>query len=73
MNDFTRDELQYLLEMVDSIKIVNRSVNDDELQEKLQSMIDNYCEHNFIGYAEGQATFPYCNKCCKAILNDKPI
>ncbi len=45
MNDFKKEELQYMLEMVDSIKIVNRTVHDDEIQEKLQSMIDNYCEH----------------------------
>ncbi len=42
MNDFTKKELQYLLEMVDSILIANRSVNSDELQEKIQSMVDNY-------------------------------
>lgn len=48
MNDFTKEELEYLLEMIDSIRIANRSVNDDKLQDKIQSMIDNYCEHESI-------------------------
>jgi vacuolar-type H+-ATPase catalytic subunit A/Vma1 len=42
MTEFTKDELQYILEMIDSIRIVNRKINDDELQEKIQSMIANY-------------------------------
>jgi hypothetical protein len=33
-----------ILMMIDSISIANREVNDDELQEKLQSLIDNYHE-----------------------------
>lgn len=67
MNEFTKEELQYLLEMIDSIRIVNRSINDDELQEKIQSMIDNYCEH------EPHGDFHVCvDKCkkCGVIIND---
>ena len=66
MNDFTKNELQYMLELVDSIKIVNRTVNDDELQEKLQSMVDNYCEHKW--HPDRNRPWLHCLK-CKAIFN----
>lgn len=74
MNDFTKEELQYLLEMVDSIKIVNRLVSDDMLQEKIQSMIDNYCEHSHKSYSIGD-TRPLvmthdCVKCGKVYYDE---
>ncbi len=69
MNDFTKEELQYLLEMIDSIRILNRSINDDELQEKIQSMIDNYCDHaDLIHSAWGRVVC--CKKCHKELLLD---
>lgn len=48
MNDFTKEELEELLICCDS------GINDDHpledwkaaLQVKIQSMIDNYCEHH---------------------------
>ncbi len=61
MNDFTKEELQYLLEMIDSIRILNRSINDDELQEKIQSMIDNYCDHEW--HPGGNRPWLHCIKC----------
>lgn len=56
MNEFTKEELFMLLEETEGGIYV-------ELRKKIQSMIDNYCEHEWIN-----AT--YCEKCNKGILND---
>lgn len=64
MNSFTKEELLNMLELVDSILIINRSMNHDELQNKIQYMIDNYCEHlsiEFVGNVYGYN----CKKCNK--------
>jgi hypothetical protein len=53
MNDFTKEELELIFRMFHHFiyspywKI---SDNEHELKEKIQSMIDNYCEHelNFL-------------------------
>lgn len=41
MNDFTKEELIYLLKCADPAQ----GVHFESVCEKLQSMIDNYCEH----------------------------
>lgn len=68
MNDFTREELNY---MADGLAlIIHRcTVNPRELKdklinlgEKLQSMIDNYCEHyQYIYY--GDIPVGECTEC----------
>ena len=47
MNDFTKEELEYIADCVD-FGILDRNRNDNFLymDEKLQSMIENYCEHS---------------------------
>lgn len=45
MNDFTKEELRCLLLTLDNVYLASRTVRQDELQEKIQSMIDNY--HKF--------------------------
>lgn len=40
MNDFTKDELETLLH---GLKHAN--IHDWEIGKKIQSMIDNYCDH----------------------------
>lgn len=40
MNDFTKEELEKLRSA-----ITNYDYCDDKLHDKLQSLIDNYCEH----------------------------
>ena len=42
MNDFTKEELEKL-----RYAITNYDYCDDKLNDKIQSMIDNYCEHEF--------------------------
>lgn len=40
MNNFTKDELEELMYAVNFV-----GADDGSLRDKLQSMIDNYCEH----------------------------
>jgi hypothetical protein len=67
MIEFTKGELLNILRLINSYEMVlthhDMTFHKDEiiLQNKLQSMIDNYCEHEF--YACGQNAFPICYKC----------
>lgn len=45
MNDFTKEELKYLHELISSISIAGHPIDDEALESKIQSMIDSYCEH----------------------------
>ena len=52
MNDFTKKELEFIYQLLNWI------TNEDyPLKNKIQSMIDNYCEHE---WREGM-----CEICCK--------
>lgn len=42
MNDFTKDELQQLY----ALSLVHENKCISPLRTKIQSMIDNYCEHD---------------------------
>lgn len=52
MNDFTKEELQIIhLDMTIYAKkthLLKESPSHQALRDKVQSMIDNYCEHEFI-------------------------
>ena len=52
MNEFTKDELQIILLDMDTYirqnKILKESPIHKELRLKIQAMIDNYCEHEFV-------------------------
>lgn len=61
MNDFTKEELEYLGEIVASISIAGHLIDDDALQSKIQSMIDNYCEHDYQYKDIGRVEI--CGKC----------
>lgn len=71
MNEFTKEELYYLLRRIDTIPIKSRLHIDQELEEKIQSMIDNYCDHkdidrtsfNFTIRDEKLGIFSYLTKC----------
>lgn len=46
MNDFTKEELKRIhQQLLEDRQWVDDLVNPDPLIEKIQSMIDNYCEH----------------------------
>ena len=59
MNDFTKEELEELLDNIDQ-SLITVGEQAEIILSKLQSMIDNYCEHEIeVDYS------PYglCKKC----------
>lgn len=61
MNDFTKEELEWIYE---SLSHMCGKWNR-EIMTKVQSMVDNYCEHSFAFYIspDGNAVrCPLCNK-----------
>lgn len=79
MNDFTKEEL---LSILGAFKYVEddpgwRSTTgwDDEVKNKIQSMIDNYCEHEWRCFDDEHNTRE-CIKCGEertGEINDNPI
>jgi len=70
MNDFTKEELEELVcALTQDLNKFGRPYHED-LLEKIQTMIDSHCEHEFVGYLKGVAAIPYCRKCQRAIFND---
>ena len=62
MNDFTKEELE---EIYDSIMCYTEPTNDDLLT-KIQTMINNYCEHDWDNSCCGCSMQSiYCTKCNK--------
>lgn len=60
MNDFTKDELKTLSDILTlDLDDINPSCQE-ELQNKLQSMIDNYCEPSIHCKCEGKWV---CDEC----------
>ena len=49
MNDFTIGELAILKHV---LNVNSDGYKDPELLNKLQTLIDNYCEHEWISYAQ---------------------
>lgn len=63
MNDFTKDELEDLISTIKSLRIYTGIDNwDEDLEFKIQSMINNYCNHLWDDAATNQF---YCIKCQK--------
>jgi hypothetical protein len=63
MNDFTKEELRNLISTISTVRIYTDIDNyDDDLYNKIQSMIENYCEHE-----SAHIDYDYqalkCNKC----------
>lgn len=64
MNDFTKDELQYFLDRIDTAWKHER-----DLYKKVKSMIDNYCEHTLV-YDEPRGR-KVCSKCGLSVWTEK--
>ena len=65
MNDFTKEELNDILACCELYYELAQRLPDKEeesVMRKAQSLIDNYCEHEWVN-----AT--YCEKCNKGILD----
>lgn len=71
MNDFTKDELLIIhLDMCTYVaqnKILNESPIHRKLREKIESMIDNYCEHSHRQYYERVNVYE-CENCQMVML-----
>lgn len=71
MNDFTKEELQYFLAIMKPFHWLWKG-DPLELEQKIQSMIDNYCEHEWENIC-CQCTLDkiWCHKCNKDMGNLK--
>lgn len=69
MNDFTKEELEKIFYYVD---ITSHIQEDDEqdLLDKIQSMIDNYCDHEW--YPGGNRPWLHCIKCKSNFHHEDP-
>lgn len=63
MNDFTKDELEILYQCVTGNRNYQGGQMFPELNSKIQSLIDNYCEHEWVEAA--QLDIELCVKCGK--------
>ena len=68
MNDFTKEELEEIVESFDWIESETSWDWKHPLRNKIQSMIDNYCDHEFNENIGG-----FCWKCtkCGAKIGDE--
>ncbi len=62
MNDFTKQELEQIYYHLEN--------EPQELADKIKSMIQNYCHHQWGLYLSHQGNVVRCVKCNKEISND---
>ena len=67
MNDFTKEELETILKLI---------INDpmkyhDALESKLESLINNYCDHKWDNSCCGCTKGVYCEKCWVNLVNEE--
>lgn len=73
MNDFTKEELGIIfLDININIKKAERtglkvSPSYEALKDKVEAMIDNYCEHHWAFYLSKHGNVLRCTKCDKEI------
>jgi type IV secretory pathway VirB4 component len=70
MNDFTKEELERILEGVSWWLDGDNALYSEALINKIQSMIDNYCEHEYLITYACEACFVdecKCHKCAEII------
>jgi hypothetical protein len=63
MHDFTKEELKELLYGLWCHAKFTGKINNQKLYNKIKSMMDNYCDHEWISYPNDYAAMPYCKKC----------
>lgn len=72
MNDFTKEELEYIQDIIALYyrnPLIECKVNEDLLI-KLESIIDNYCDHTWFLYISSKGSALRCHKCDKEINGD---
>jgi hypothetical protein len=65
MNDFTKEELVYLYDMMGAIGIAGHAINHRNLDNKIKSMIENYCEHKAECPGNGECLVNICDRCAR--------
>src|SRR5271170_5791129 len=72
MNEFTKDELSKLIECVGAFTYIKGTKDNQriypELESKLSSMIENYCEHEF--HTNPYNYILHCHRCGKSTKSD---
>ncbi len=72
MNDFTKEELEAILEALTIIdkdtSIIPKIYWSDSLPEKICHMIDNYCEHDNVK-STSDTDYIYCCSNCGEIVS----
>ena len=66
MNDFTKEELEALIISIHHLRMlkIQREEFYLKLHEKIQSMIEKYCEHSWAFYLSAEGRSIKCQKCC---------
>lgn len=64
MNDFTKEELDFINAAINPFNWIF-SGDFDELKSKLKSLIDNYCEHDYLAFLVEENHNPFIEKCGK--------
>ena len=64
MNDFTKEELQYFLDRIDTA-----CKHERELYKKVKFMIDNYCDHEHL--KDVGASYKVCRGCAEEVYTDE--
>lgn len=71
MNDFTKEELEKIMSAIDGLVFSKFYAADTQaIYSKIQSMIDNYCDHEFIFRTDSPHFFMMCSKCDKIYVDD---
>lgn len=68
MDDFTKSELETLMKIIDKVEPFSYIEGSASLSMKIQSMIDNYCEHAQT-YPDYDVVPERCRK-CMALLDE---
>ena len=72
MNDFTKEELKETLYCISHYQSCQWSKHElMKIEKKLQSLIDNYCEHSYGGEAE--VFVDICSKCDALMSRNKTL
>jgi hypothetical protein len=62
MNDFTKEELDEIFWIIEDCTMDYIGKENNVLIYKIQSMIDNYCEHDWV-HSYREKEYELCSKC----------
>jgi hypothetical protein len=72
VNDFTKEDLEIIIYLIDAYcegdDLTKLSYNP--FRKKVESMIDNYCDHSWFFYLRNGSSVLRCHKCDKELPDD---